>query len=64
MAIKRRRFKQTQSLEDRLIDDTTQLEEQTKMLPPGPTRDAVVRRIWQKQAAVRICEMLRSSGSR
>ena len=31
---KRRRFKQTQSLEERLAQDTAQLREQAKLLPP------------------------------
>jgi hypothetical protein len=60
MVIKRRRFKQTHSLQERLAKDTEQLLEQAKVLPLGPGRSEIVRRITQNKAAIQVCEMLRS----
>ena len=57
---KRRRFKQTQSLEERLAEDTANLREQIKLLPHGPTRDHVLRRIRQNETAMELSERLRS----
>jgi hypothetical protein len=59
MVIKRRRFKQTKSLDERLAQDTAQLREQANMLPPGPAREHVIRRIRQNEAASHVCELLR-----
>jgi len=60
MVIKRRRFKQTKSLDERLALDTVQLREQAKMLPPGRVREHVIRRIRQNEAASQLCELFRS----
>jgi AmiR/NasT family two-component response regulator len=57
---KRRRFKQTQSLEDRLAQDTAQLREQAKALPPGRARELIMAKITQNEAASHLCEMLRA----
>ena len=57
---KRRRFKQTQSLEERLAQDTAQLREQAKLLPPGRAREHVIRRITQNEAAFHLCAVLRA----
>ena len=57
---KRRRFKQAQSLEERLAQDTEQLREEAKTLPPGRTRELIMRRITQNEAAYHLCEVLRS----
>lgn len=62
MVIKRRRFKQTQSLEERLARDTTQLRERARILSPGPVREHVLHRIRQNEAAAHFCELLRSPG--
>ena len=62
MIIKRRRFKQTQSLEERLARDTAHLREQAKMLPPGRVRENVMHRIRQNEAASHFCELLHSPG--
>jgi hypothetical protein len=56
---KRNRFKQTQTLEERLAADTEQMRERLKSLPPGPTRDHVERRIVQNEAAKDLSELLR-----
>jgi|EndMetStandDraft_9_1072997.scaffolds.fasta_scaffold122115_4 hypothetical protein len=62
--IKRRRFKHTQSLEERLVEDTGHLRDQAAMLPPGHTRDELMRRIRQNETASHLCEWLRSPGLR
>lgn len=41
--IKRRRFKQTASLSERLVRNVEQLKAQLATLPPGPERDRLVR---------------------
>ena len=60
MVIKRRRFKQTHSLEERLFQDTAQLREQAKVLPDGAARGHIMDRIKQNEAATDNCELLRS----
>ena len=40
---KRRRFKQTLTLEERLLRDSEQLREQVKMLEPGPARNHLLK---------------------
>ena len=62
MVIKRRRFKQTHSLEERLAQDTAQLIEQAKGLPAGTAKQHIMRRISQNEAATEMCELLRSAG--
>jgi hypothetical protein len=48
MVIKRRRFKQTHSLQERLAEDTERLLEEVQVLPLGPDRSNIDRRITQK----------------
>jgi hypothetical protein len=60
MVIRRRRVKQTHSLQERLAADTERLLEQAKVLPLGPGRLEIVRRITQNKAAIQVCEMLGS----
>jgi hypothetical protein len=57
---KRRRFKQTQSLEERLAQNTAALRDQAKSLPLGRAREHILRRITQNEAASHLCEMLSS----
>jgi hypothetical protein len=59
---KRRGFKHTSSLTEQLADDTAQLREQAKLLPPGLTRDHVIRRIRQNETAADLCLWLNSPG--
>jgi hypothetical protein len=61
MVIRRRRVKQTHTLQERLAADTERLLEQAKVLPLGPGRSEIVRRITQNEAAIQVCEMLGSS---
>ena len=60
----RRRFKQTQSLEERLSEEAKQLREQAKLLPPGAARDATLRKAGQAETGSRISEWLQSPGLR
>ena len=60
--LKRRRFKQSQSLEERLAAEAKELREVAATLPPGPTRDAVLRKARQDETALHMTEWLRSTG--
>lgn len=60
--LKRRRFKQTLNLSERLIEDIELLKAQVAKLAPGPERDQVIRRIRQNETASHIDEWLRSPG--
>jgi len=60
MVIKRRRFKQTHSLQERLAEDAERLVEEVQVLPLGPDRSNIDRRITQNKAAIQVCEILRS----
>ena len=59
---KRRRFKQTQSLEQRLADEAVKLREQAKLLPPGLVREQVLRKARQAETGSHMSEWLRSPG--
>jgi hypothetical protein len=58
----RRRFKQTQSLAERLVQDVEYLKVQLASMPPGPERDHLVRRIRQNETAAHIDQWLSSPG--
>ena len=62
MTITRRRFKQSQSLEERLITEARRLREGAKLLPPGALRESILKRARQAEAAAHIDEWLRSPG--
>ena len=57
---KRRRFKQTKSLKDRLVEEAQNLREQAKLLPDGSVRDATVKKARQAEAAAHMDEWLNS----
>ena len=59
---KRRRFKQSMSLEERLADETAQLREQVKLMPHGPPRDVLLRKIRQNETASQVSDWLGSPG--
>ena len=61
---RRRRFKQTSSLEARLADEAKRLREEAKSLPPGAERDDLIRKARQAETASRMNEWLSSSGLR
>ena len=47
----RRHSVQTSPLEERLAEEARQLREEAKSLPPGPGRDALLRKALQDEAA-------------
>ena len=57
---KRRYFRHTTTLEERLAKDTRQLREQIEILPLGASRDHLLRRIRQNEIAAHMDEWLRS----
>jgi hypothetical protein len=59
---KRRRFKQTLSLSERLVQDSEHLKAQLATLSPGPERDRLVKRIRQNETAANIEQWLKSPG--
>jgi hypothetical protein len=62
--MKRRRFKQTLSLEERLAEEGKRLREEAKLLQPGAAREALVRRARQAETGSHMSEWLRSPGLR
>jgi hypothetical protein len=59
---KRRRFKQTQTLEERLADEAEELRTVAATLPPGPARDAVLQKARQHETALHMTEWINSPG--
>jgi hypothetical protein len=62
MIIRRRRFKQTDLLEDRLAAEAARLREEAKTLKFGPTREQLLRRARQCDTGAHMSEWLRSPG--
>ena len=63
--IKRRiRFKQTQTLEERLAADSKWARERAHKLPPCAERDALIKRARRNDVAAHMSEWLRSPGLR
>ena len=60
--MERRRFKQTQSLEERLVIEAKRLRAEAKLLAPGAARDDLLRRARQAETGAHMSEWLRSSG--
>ena len=58
--IKRRRFKQIQSLSERLVQDVEHLKKKLATLPPGPEHDHILKRIRQNETAAHIDQWLKS----
>jgi hypothetical protein len=58
----RRRFKQTQSLEERLSEEAKRLRGEAKSLPPGAEREALLRKARQAETGSNISEWLSSPG--
>ena len=62
MTDKRRRFKQTKSLKDRLVEEATSCRAQARLLPPGKVRDALIRKARQADTAAHMDKWLESPG--
>ena len=61
--IKRRKdFKQTETLEERLAHQADELHERAKVMPPGLEKDALLKRARQADTAAHVSEWLRSPG--
>jgi len=61
---RRRRFKQTVSLEERLSQEAERLRKEAKSLPPGPQREDALRKARQAETGSHMSEWLRSPGLR
>ena len=61
---KRRRFKQAQSLKQRLLDRVRGLREEAHLMAPGLERETLLRKARQSETAANIDEWLRSPGLR
>jgi hypothetical protein len=59
---RRRRFKQILSLRDRLAAWAKEVREQAASLPPGPEREALLKRASQADVASRLDEWSSSPG--
>ncbi|WP_371260735.1 hypothetical protein [Bradyrhizobium sp. WSM2793] len=59
---KRRRFKQTRSLEERLAEEAQRLREEASLLPHGPLREQVIRKARQCETGSHMSDWLRSPG--
>lgn len=61
--LKRRRFKQSTSLQDRLASFAKQVSDQASNLPPGPDRDVLLRKARQAENASRLDGLVAASNS-
>lgn len=64
MPQQRRRFKQIESLEERLAEESKRLREQATLLPPGTVRNELLRRARQAETGMHMSEWLSSPGLR
>jgi hypothetical protein len=62
--MERRRFNQTQSLEERLAEEAKRLRAKAKLLPPGAIRDTLIRKARQAETGSHLSEWLSSPGLR
>ena len=62
--MQRRRFKYTQSFEERLAEEAKRLRDEAKSLKPGDVRDELIRRARQAETGAHMSEWLRSPGLR
>ncbi|WP_426615776.1 hypothetical protein [Bradyrhizobium sp. McL0616] len=59
---KRRRFKQQLTLQDRLAAWSKEIHEQAAILPPGPERDALLKKARQADVASHLDDWAKSPG--
>ena len=60
--MKRRRFKQSTPLKDRLAAWAEDVREQAEQLPPGPERDALLKKLSQAETASHLDDWAASPG--
>ncbi|HEV2153152.1 hypothetical protein [Bradyrhizobium sp.] len=58
----RRRFKQQTTLQDRVAAWAKEVQEQAAKLPPGPERDALLKKLRQVDVASHLDDWMRSPG--
>ena len=61
---RRRRFKQTLTLEQRLAQEAQRLREQAKALPPGPRQERLLQKARQDEMVAHMAEWIASPGLR
>jgi hypothetical protein len=59
---RRRRFKHTLTLEERLAEEAKRLREEAKKLPPGPEQASLLRKARETDMVVRMAEWITSPG--
>lgn len=64
MTNRRRRVKQTHSLEERLTEEAMSLREQAKALPPSAEREALLRKARHDETTADLTEWLLTPSSR
>jgi hypothetical protein len=57
----RRRYDRNEALEQRLAAEAKRLREQAELLPPGPVREATLRKAREAETGSRLSRWLRSS---
>ncbi|WP_439369568.1 hypothetical protein ACRQ5Q_12995 [Bradyrhizobium sp. PMVTL-01] len=62
--LKRRRYKQTKTLDQRLAEEAAHLRDEARALPPGRAREMLLRKARQDETALQIEAWLRSPGLR
>lgn len=62
--LKRRRFKQMNSLKDRLVSFAKDMQEKASSLPPGPEKDAMLKKARQADIACHLDDWANSPGLR
>jgi hypothetical protein len=60
--MRRRRFKQILTLEERLAEEAKRLREEAKKLPPGPTREGLLRKAREGEMVARMAGWIMSPG--
>jgi hypothetical protein len=60
--MERRRFKQTQPLQERLAEEAKRLREEAQLLPGGAVRDAMEKKARQAETGSHISDWLSSPG--
>lgn len=60
--LKRRRFKQTETLEQRLLRMVAKLREEAQGIPAGIKRERLIQRLQQAECALRVNGWLNSPG--
>ncbi len=60
--LKRRRFRQTETLAQRLSQLITKLRKEAQRTPPGTERERLIRRVLEAESALRLVGWLNSPG--